>query len=447
MKPPFIRRPRTTRLKSPRHSERGVTMVLVAVSMVAIIAIAALSIDVITLYLVREEAQRSADAAALAGARVLSLSGVTGDPSNAIGSLPSAPWPSACSVATQVAQAVANQNSIGNNAANTVTVNFVYNGTSSAGCTSFGGSGQFAINPQVQVQVNRQGLPTFFSRIWRGGTNSVSATATAEAFNSSNSGSITASGIVPVNPHCVKPWIIPNKDPANGGAPFVSLLDGSINNQGIQYSGVGPGVIGETFTLADACSGADCTNMYLNAPAAGNYVPSYIQSASKAVSTCSDDTLYEEAIGGCDQGTAYACGTVGGSQADLSINPGGIGGDTSNGTQCLIHQTAGFDTLDTGTFPYRIQAGSGNPLGITGNVTSSSSIVTIPIYDSTANFPNNVPHPTITIVGFLQVFINRVTLTGDPNVTILNVSGCSNTAPNPAVAGSSPVPVRLITPQ
>ncbi len=44
------------RAASPR--ERGVTMVLVAVAMVAIIAMAALSIDVISLYLVKEEAQR-----------------------------------------------------------------------------------------------------------------------------------------------------------------------------------------------------------------------------------------------------------------------------------------------------------------------------------------------------------------------------------------------------
>jgi type II secretory pathway pseudopilin PulG len=53
-------------------------MVLVAIAMVAIIAMAALSIDVITLYLAREEAQRSADAAALAAAQVISLSGITG---------------------------------------------------------------------------------------------------------------------------------------------------------------------------------------------------------------------------------------------------------------------------------------------------------------------------------------------------------------------------------
>ncbi len=57
-------------------------MVLVAIAMVAIIAIAALSIDVITLYLAKEEAQRSADNAALAAAKIISLSGLTADPAN-----------------------------------------------------------------------------------------------------------------------------------------------------------------------------------------------------------------------------------------------------------------------------------------------------------------------------------------------------------------------------
>src|SRR6266567_5166025 len=68
-----------------RQKERGVTIVLVAVAMVAIIGMAALSIDVITLYLAKEEAQRSADEAALAAARILSISGITGDPTNRAG--------------------------------------------------------------------------------------------------------------------------------------------------------------------------------------------------------------------------------------------------------------------------------------------------------------------------------------------------------------------------
>ena len=170
------------------------TMVLVAIAMVAIIAMSALSIDVVTLHLAREEAQRSADAAALGAAKVLSLSGVTGDPQNA-----TAHWPAACTAAAQVARALANQNAVSNATATSVNVNFLYNGTDMANC-AFTGANAFGVNPQVKVQVIRAGLPTFFSRIWSRNTNSVSATATAEAFNSSGSGTFAPNGIVPSSP-------------------------------------------------------------------------------------------------------------------------------------------------------------------------------------------------------------------------------------------------------
>src|SRR5271166_5981972 len=62
-----------------RSGERGVTIALVAVAMFSIIAMAGLSIDIGTLYEASAEAQRAADAGALAAARVISISGVTGD--------------------------------------------------------------------------------------------------------------------------------------------------------------------------------------------------------------------------------------------------------------------------------------------------------------------------------------------------------------------------------
>ena len=420
-----------------RHGERGITMLLVAIAMVAIIAMAALSIDVVTLYLAREEAQRSADAAALAAARVISLSGATGDPGDATGD-----WSTACIAATQTAQAVANQNAVNNAAATTVNVNFVYNGTAVANCT-FAGGNAFGVNPQVQVQVIRASLPTFFSRIWSRNTNSVSATATAEAFNSSASGTFAPNGIVPVNPRCVKPWIISNQDPGHAGNTFVNPGDGSITNPGIQVNGAGTGVIGETFTLSGACTGGNCSNMYNQAVPAGYYIAADVATPVSAYPVCADESTFQEAVGGCDQSTPYACGIANGAQADLSINPKT---DTREAGQCLIHST-GPDQLDTTLFPYQIKAGSANPVITSGVVTSSTSIATVPIYDGAVLGSTN--NPTITIVGFLQVFINQVNGDGSFNVTVLNVAGCSNTATasTPTVSGSSPVPIRLITPQ
>ena len=430
-------------------------MILVALAMVAIIAMAALSIDVVTLYLAREEAQRSADAAALGAARVLSLSGVTGDPQNATGY-----WPAACTAATQAAQGLANQNSVSNATATSVTVNFLYNGTAMANC-SFTGANAFGLNPQVQVNVVRGGLPTFFSRIWSRSANSVSATATAEAFNSSGSGTFAPNGIVPVNPRCVKPWVIPNKDPGNGGNTFVNLSDGSITNPGIQVNGTGTGVIGENFAFVADCQtgNPNCKHgpgngLIHNPPHNGpgltlEYVPALIHEPDPvAIPGCATGSDYQGAIAGCDQSTVYACGIIGGgAQADLTFNPGKASGDTETATQCLIHQGAGQDVLDTTVFPFRIQAGLGNPVVTNVGITSSNSIVTVPIYDDTQGTANPVPftvdQPPVTIVGFLQVFINGLdTTSGNVNVTVLNVAGCSNTATasTPTVSGTSPVP-------
>src|ERR1700687_1280392 len=250
------------RTQPARCGERGITMIVVAMAMVAIVAMAALSIDVVTLYLAKEEAQRSADAAALAAARVISISGITGDPSNETNS-----WQQICgsstSPASLAAQAAAQQNAIGGIAVLTTSVKVTY--SAGSGKSSFSNTdcsaapAAFGVNPMVTVQVTRGSLPTFFSRIWRRTANSVSATATAEAFNPSNSGNVgngPVGTITPVQPRCVKPWVVPNQDPWNpgpnkngnycnqAGGPgacqtLVSTADGSITHPGTSVGGSG----------------------------------------------------------------------------------------------------------------------------------------------------------------------------------------------------------------
>src|SRR5882762_6608022 len=133
---PLIQRPR--RIAPHRTRERGVTMALVALAMVGIIAMAALSIDVGTLYQASAEAQRSADQAALAGARVLSLSGMTGDPANTSGQ-----WPAACAAANQTAQTVANQNTVSGKVPSAVNVSFL----SRDGTSNCSAADAFGVNP------------------------------------------------------------------------------------------------------------------------------------------------------------------------------------------------------------------------------------------------------------------------------------------------------------
>jgi type II secretory pathway pseudopilin PulG len=495
--PLFLRRP-----AAQGHPERGITMALVALAMVAIIAMAALSIDVITLYLAKEEAQRSADTAALAAAKVLSLSGITGDPSNGANNwgLICGPDDGTNGLATRVAKAVANQNLVGGSPTTTPTVTYSSGGSSKADCTALSTTG-FGVNPIVTVQLSRPSLPTFFSRIWGNRGNSVSATATAEVFNPSNSGAVgnnPTGTLIPVQPRCVKPWVVPNQNPfipqpnssgqyCNQGAgpcnKIVSNTDGSIQSQGMTLNGGGAsGLIGATFWMVADCQHNDhsqCTIRRANGPAANYgsagpdesipnllYVPGQVTTTPIAVPSCTSGDDFEKAIEGCDQPTNYTCGvppSSGGSNAiDLSRNPEDA---TSEGVACLTHQASNSDVSEpTGqdylnqfmlpsAYPFQILAGSSNPLVAAGlpsgsPVTVSPSIVSLPIFDETGVTVSSGTATSVTFVGFLQVFINAVDNFGNINVTVLNVAGCGN-GTNPVgsqVIANSPVPVRLITP-
>jgi hypothetical protein len=474
-------------------------MALVALSLVAIIAMAALSIDVGTLYQASAEAQRAADAAALAAARVISISGLTGDPSNGSGS-----WGGICggpgSSANLTAVAVAAQNTVGGTSPPPPSVTYSYvGGVSAPSCVSLINSA-FAVNPLVTVKVQQPSLPTFFAHVFglvnkNWGTVSVSGTATAEAFNPSNSGAYSGGTLIPVQPRCVKPWFVPNQDPSAGTCvgsacnPIVNTTNGQI-----WTSGVYPlGVIGERFWLNPDCAVGTTPCTLLGQPEANypgvsapgkpnlQYVPSQVSSfpstaipsidpgSAACANVAASTGYYSPAIAGCDQSTQYQCGSsYPADTVDLTENPAypSGSGDSANGVQCLIHQSlqptasqpSGQDVLAPGafnllppppTYPFQIQPGTSNPLtGLAGTgtaVTSSTSIVSLPIYDNSQSIAPAGTTP-VTVIGFLQVFINDVDQNGNVDVTVMNVSGCGNDATGTPVHGTSSVPVRLITP-
>ncbi len=107
-------------------------------------------------------------------------------------------------------------------------------------------------------------------------------------------------------------------------------------------------------------------------------------------------------------------------------------------------------------YPLQIQVGNNHPLAGTPTlstndyVTTSDSLVTVPVYDSGPP-PGFIPNAPVNIIGFLQVFIDHAFSGYGPNaghfnVTIVNVAGCgSNASGTPVFTGSSSaVPVRLI---
>jgi hypothetical protein len=60
-------------------------------------------------------------------------------------------------------------------------------------------------NPILTVTLTQPSVPTFFAKIWGHSITTVSATATAEVYNPSNSPSYT-----PIAPIAVKPWLVAN---------------------------------------------------------------------------------------------------------------------------------------------------------------------------------------------------------------------------------------------
>ena len=186
------------------------------------------------------------------------------------------------------------------------------------------------------------------------------------------------------------------------------------------------------------------------------YVPGQVPASFTAVPSCAVSSDFQEAVAGCDQTTVYQCGSQT-QQSTVDLSQNGVKSDSVVAGKCLIGATGdgldvGQDSLDPSSYPYKIKAGSANLLGVSTDsiITSSDSIVSFPIYDSAPPAPpiNGTGTSQVTIIGFLQVFINSVNSGNNSvNVTVLNVAGCGNgnNLTGPAVSGTSPVPVRLIT--
>jgi hypothetical protein len=434
-----------------RKGEQGITILLVAVCMAFIVmAFAALAIDVTALYTARAEARLAADAGALAGAKVLSLSGMTSDPTNL--NLQSA----AITLATQVATATAASNLVGGRQLDPseVTVNFSNSG---------GLAASFTVNPRVNVTVRRTDLPAFFSKIWGTQFLSVTGAAIAEAYNPSNAGTLApGSSAPPIAPQCVKPWILPNLDPTTPGSG-TTIFNPST---GAIISG---GMVGKSVTLNRACptNGCNTTTSPPPPPDPSNPILYYdgafaAPNSGTLPASCTLDCPYKKNIAACsptpvscDKTSALNLATI-----DITQSCSNYQSGTGSAVSCLTHSVLGADDITvTGspvTIPPVFLAGSGNPLVLNSvvnsgdQITTSTSIVTVPVVDVPG--PGLWPPPgyQLSVIGFLQVFLSQpIDLSGvNLNVTILNISGCGKA---PARTGSpvlgdgvSPVPVRLV---
>jgi len=421
------------RQKPRPNNEEGVIIILVAIFLLFVVgAMAALSIDITTFYTARSEAQLAADGAALAAARVLANSGMTSDPNAASDNL----LTNAAALAKNVALQVAQQNQIGGGAATSITVSDPFN------C---GLAPSIQTNPCVKVTVTRSDLPTFFARIWGSKQITVSASATAEAYNPSGLAGTAASPAAPVAPTCVKPWLLPNQA-ATGGPTIFTLATGQAAS-GLLGTPVSP-------LIVDCGGNGDC-NGSLQSAVLWRYYPGSSDSfpPPAASSVACSGTPYQLSIAGCVQ-TPIACNAS--VNLDLSDYPG-RDSETFSAVNCLTHSTADAgDKIDQTTFPagpFEFLTGADNPVVQAGAIKSgtdvlvSDSLVTVPVYGSiTATNSAN-------IVGFVQLFLDS-NGTAAPNggggidSVIVNLVGCSAGVTGTPVYGNGPsaVAVRLLTP-
>jgi len=448
---------RTLRNSPERRRERGVTILIVAIALIAILAMSALAIDIVALYVTEGDAQRAADAAALAGAKAFVSSGFTsgqlGDPLS--GGSQSLVCNGSSGYADLQAQGIANLNPIGGVAPTTVTTS----------CTFPDG------NPQITATVQRSGLPSFFARIWGGGSATVTRTAKAEAYNPSGQS-------VPIEVQSVKPWLIANCDPdtthtvpANPNCPVPAAY---IFNPAANYAIANP-INGSTPHQFTPVNVPNPPNLL------GNYYPINIPILPPVPS--------------CPSTGAVSCGNLntGGGHADYrrniacsgtfvfnngqQIGPGQtvtvdtnsaavIKNTTIEGTECLIHADTtglgvGEDTINPTLVGARVTITGGynnpNPALRTGSyISRSDSVVTIPVYElvgvGTNLCPTGVPCTgTGKVVGFLQLGIQDVDVNGRIDAVILTAAGANpaNTgtcSSGTAICGGrvSPIPVRLI---
>jgi hypothetical protein len=446
---------------NPREREAGAILFTVAAALVLLLILAGLGIDLASLYAARTEAQRAADAAALAAAKVFVTSGCT----SASGGCVSGGFQE--TLAIQQAQLTGNQNNVGGQQVQILPSDVTFNYPTPQ-------------DPEVTVVVQRSAargtpdepggaMPTFFAKIFGITSADVSASATAEAFNPSGSG-------LSVGAKCLKPWVLPNCDynhlvnlgdpsgntscPTLGGQYPSYFLD---PNNSYQILKPGPvssgGVIGQLMTIkpgdpSQASTPGQFYPVFLPPGSNPSVCPSCASSGGGTGGSGSG-ALYRQNIECCNQ-NIIVCG-----QNTIQPITGNMVGPTQQGIDCLIHQsnTGGQDTLDPNTM--NMTAGSKNPYFPAGaSITSSDSLVTVPVYDGTQLCPGKSCPSTVNvnIIGFMQLFIKAETNPqGTVQAYVVNIAGGCGGGGGGSSGGSgggsvisggggSPIPVRLIHP-
>lgn len=432
-------RPTETRRKAAkeRNAERGATLVMIAGGLALILAAAGLAIDLGTLYLERSEAQRAADAGALAGAQVFANSGCTLNAS----CLSTAVQNTATANATQLAQQ-----------------NLVFGQTPTVPTPVFSAGGGSSTDPLITVTVQAP-AKTFFLPLSAGAT--ISAIATAEAYNPSGS----TSGPT-ICTSCLKPFFVPNCDPFHvtpvntppcpgtgltGQPPAAFFSNGSLPN--------GNDIVGKTWQLHMQTAGGTVSSVpsqWLEVDF--SLTPPNCNGAGGSQSK----TQWAAGVTQCST-TQITCGTHLCTLNGNAVGPNNTavgdlisyGNGKSNGTNAT-------DSISCSNGVCTMTAGAGNPFYPQGTtpLPQSDALVSVPVYDGTPQSGGG----EVVVVGYMQLFILDIQHQGlfdNIDAVIVSATTCGNlggpgcganggggsgTGGTASGGGATLIPVRLVHP-
>lgn len=376
-----------------RNQERGISLIMVALSLTVILGMAALAIDLGGLYIEKSEAQRAADAGALAGAQWFANSGCALDAS----CLSAGTEATATALATQMAQQ-----------------NLIFGQTPTIPAPVFAAGGGSSTDPLITVTAQAP-AKTFFLPVSAGAQ--ISAAATAEAYSPTGSGTpVFCAG-------CLKPFFVPNCDPVHTGDlnPVCPTPAGKFFDNNAIVSG--KAIIGETWPLHFQGAGGTTA------------VPSqWLEVAFAATApSCSGGqgaTSWAASVTQCAT-NEIQCG-----QQLCTLNGGKVGPNdqavcqliTYNGKCNASGGTATDSIVCTSGTSCTMTAGSGNPFASSGSrIQQSAALVSVPVYDGTPTSGGGA----VTVVGYMQLFLQSIKHQGQDDIltaVIVNAAACSATS-------------------
>jgi hypothetical protein len=413
--------------------ERGATLVMVGVSLVALLSVMALAIDLGMLYVARSEAQRAADAAALGGASALMKSGCQGSASGCVAG------------GTQEGPARLRAESVGQQ-------NYVMGQPADIQDTDISFTYPSSTEPQITVVVRRtvasgNAIPTIFAKMFGVSGADVTATATAEAFQPGNQSN-----------GCVVPFLMANCD-TNAGDPLGENSACPPNADGSKPHYFYDRTTGETDTDVIGKQ----VELHFGTNAAGSAVPS--QWYMIAFDSSQSGSQLQSNIQQCAPQTV-ACGDK------LQTYNGASVGPVTHGVNQLINATPdNCHTMNCGQdlitvngvtssgLDYTILGGANNPNQQYQGVNyagPSPSEVTAPLYDGHQLQPGSNGQTTnvdwVEVIGYVHMFIQYAgTPAGGQSpvyAVVESITKCvGGSSGKPVNTEWSPIPIRLIRTQ